>query len=198
MQDATPLTLGRNGPATPGMLTDNLERIEDALKGVYRLALGGTAVGTGINSAPALPRRRPRRSPNSPSALRQRAEQVHRSGRARRAGTALGHAPHAGGLALQNRERHPPDVLRPARRIRRTENPGERTGFLDHARQGQSDPGRGADDDRRAGDGQRRRCGLRRSRRLSGNERLQATDDLQHHAVRSRSWPMAASTFASS
>jgi len=35
-------------------LTDNLERIEAALPGVYRLALGGTAVGTGINSAPGF------------------------------------------------------------------------------------------------------------------------------------------------
>jgi fumarate hydratase class II len=34
------------------MLSDDLERIEDALKGVYRLALGGTAVGTGINASP--------------------------------------------------------------------------------------------------------------------------------------------------
>ena len=33
---------------------DDLERIEDALKGVYRLALGGTAVGTGINAAPGF------------------------------------------------------------------------------------------------------------------------------------------------
>jgi len=33
-----------------GMLTDDIERIEAALQGVYRLALGGTAVGTGINS----------------------------------------------------------------------------------------------------------------------------------------------------
>ena len=36
------------------MLADNLERIEDALKGVYQLALGGTAVGTGINAAPGF------------------------------------------------------------------------------------------------------------------------------------------------
>jgi fumarate hydratase class II len=36
------------------MLTDNLERIDDALTGVYRLALGGTAVGTGINAAPGF------------------------------------------------------------------------------------------------------------------------------------------------
>jgi fumarate hydratase class II len=36
------------------MLTDDLERIETALSGVYKLALGGTAVGTGINSAPGF------------------------------------------------------------------------------------------------------------------------------------------------
>jgi malate dehydrogenase (oxaloacetate-decarboxylating)(NADP+) len=36
------------------MLSDDLDRIEDALKGVYRLALGGTAVGTGINAAPGF------------------------------------------------------------------------------------------------------------------------------------------------
>jgi fumarate hydratase class II len=54
MQDATPITLGQEWSGYAGMLADDLERIEDALKGVYRLALGGTAVGTGINSAPGF------------------------------------------------------------------------------------------------------------------------------------------------
>src|SRR6266404_7288093 len=54
MQDATPLTLGQEWSGYAGMIEDNLERIEDALEGVYRLALGGTAVGTGINSAPGF------------------------------------------------------------------------------------------------------------------------------------------------
>jgi fumarate hydratase class II len=54
MQDATPLTLGQEWSGYAGVLEDNLERIEDALEGVYRLALGGTAVGTGINSAPGF------------------------------------------------------------------------------------------------------------------------------------------------
>ena len=54
MQDATPLTLGQEWSGYAGVLSDDLERIEDALKGVYRLALGGTAVGTGINSAPGF------------------------------------------------------------------------------------------------------------------------------------------------
>jgi fumarate hydratase, class II len=54
MQDATPLTLGQEWSGYAGMLSDDLERIGDALKGVYRLALGGTAVGTGINAAPGF------------------------------------------------------------------------------------------------------------------------------------------------
>jgi fumarate hydratase, class II len=54
MQDATPLTLGQEWSGYVGMLTDDLERIEAALQAVYRLALGGTAVGTGINSVPGF------------------------------------------------------------------------------------------------------------------------------------------------
>jgi fumarate hydratase class II len=54
MQDATPITLGQEWSGYAGMLADDLERIDDALKGVYRLALGGTAVGTGINAAPGF------------------------------------------------------------------------------------------------------------------------------------------------
>jgi fumarate hydratase class II len=54
MQDATPLTLGQEWSGYGGMLSDDLERLEGALGGVYRLSLGGTAVGTGINSAPGF------------------------------------------------------------------------------------------------------------------------------------------------
>jgi fumarate hydratase class II len=54
MQDATPLTLGQEWSGYVGMLDDDIDRINDALKGVYHLALGGTAVGTGINAAPGF------------------------------------------------------------------------------------------------------------------------------------------------
>src|SRR5437016_2064870 len=54
MQDATPLTLGQEWSGYAGMLSDDLERLDAALPGVYRLALGGTAVGTGVNSAPGF------------------------------------------------------------------------------------------------------------------------------------------------
>jgi fumarate hydratase class II len=54
MQDATPLTLGQEWSGYAAAIDDDIKRIEDALVGVYRLALGGTAVGTGINSAPGF------------------------------------------------------------------------------------------------------------------------------------------------
>jgi fumarate hydratase class II len=54
MQDATPITLGQEWSGYVGMLDDDIERLHDSLKGVYHLALGGTAVGTGINAAPGF------------------------------------------------------------------------------------------------------------------------------------------------
>ena len=56
LQDATPLTLGQEFSGYVAMLSDDVERLEAALKGVYRLALGGTAVGTGINAEPGFDR----------------------------------------------------------------------------------------------------------------------------------------------
>ena len=50
LMDAVPLTLGQEFSGYVGMLDDNLERIQGALPGLYRLALGGTAVGTGLNA----------------------------------------------------------------------------------------------------------------------------------------------------
>ena len=54
MQDATPLTLGQEWSGYAGMLADDIARLEHALGDVYHLALGGTAVGTGINAAPGF------------------------------------------------------------------------------------------------------------------------------------------------
>jgi fumarate hydratase class II len=54
MQDATPLTLGQEWSGYACMLADGIARLNESVKGVYRLALGGTAVGTGINAAPGF------------------------------------------------------------------------------------------------------------------------------------------------
>jgi fumarate hydratase, class II len=54
LQDATPLTLGQEWSGYAAMLDEDLERLDAALPGVCRLALGGTAVGTGVNAAPGF------------------------------------------------------------------------------------------------------------------------------------------------
>jgi fumarate hydratase class II len=51
-QDAVPLTLGQEISGWVQQLTNSKKRIEQSLDGIYELALGGTAVGTGLN-APA-------------------------------------------------------------------------------------------------------------------------------------------------
>lgn len=52
LQDATPLTLGQEFSGYVAQLDYALVRIDAALKGLYELPLGGTAVGTGLNSHP--------------------------------------------------------------------------------------------------------------------------------------------------
>jgi len=52
LMDAVPLTLGQEFSGYVQMLTNGLERIEAALPRLYELALGGTAVGTGLNTHP--------------------------------------------------------------------------------------------------------------------------------------------------
>ncbi|HUG31023.1 MAG TPA: class II fumarate hydratase [Candidatus Limnocylindria bacterium] len=57
LQDAVPLTLGQEFSGYVAQLDGGIERIEGSLPGLYEIALGGTAVGTGINSHPQFPER---------------------------------------------------------------------------------------------------------------------------------------------
>ncbi|MFC4892878.1 class II fumarate hydratase [Pseudofrancisella aestuarii] len=50
MQDAVPLTLGQEFSGYAALLKKNIQRIKHSLHDVYELALGGTAVGTGLNA----------------------------------------------------------------------------------------------------------------------------------------------------
>ena len=52
LQDATPLTLGQEFSGYVSQLEHGLKRLNQALAGLYELPLGGTAVGTGLNSHP--------------------------------------------------------------------------------------------------------------------------------------------------
>ncbi len=57
LQDATPLTLGQELSGYVSMLETNLKQINDALAYCKELAIGGTAVGTGLNSHPEFSQR---------------------------------------------------------------------------------------------------------------------------------------------
>jgi fumarate hydratase, class II len=50
LQDATPLTVGQEWPGYAVQLEDALMLVEQSRQGLYRLAAGGTAVGTGANA----------------------------------------------------------------------------------------------------------------------------------------------------
>ena len=54
LQDATPLSLGQEFSGYVAMLENNDRQIKEALRGVRDLAIGGTAVGTGLNAHPEL------------------------------------------------------------------------------------------------------------------------------------------------
>jgi len=57
LQDAVPMTLGQEFSGYVAQLDDNLDRIQLVLPGLYELAIGGTAVGTGLNTHPEFAER---------------------------------------------------------------------------------------------------------------------------------------------
>ena len=61
LQDATPLTVGQEWSGYATQLNDSLDNIKQSMKNLYKLAAGGTAVGTGLNSPPDFARRSQKR-----------------------------------------------------------------------------------------------------------------------------------------
>ena len=57
LQDATPLTVGQEFSGWVSLLDRDLDRLRLALDGLYDLAIGGTAVGTGLNAPPEFAER---------------------------------------------------------------------------------------------------------------------------------------------
>jgi fumarate hydratase class II len=57
LQDATPITVGQEMSGWVSMLDRDLERLHVVLNGLYDLAIGGTAVGTGLNAHPEFAER---------------------------------------------------------------------------------------------------------------------------------------------
>jgi fumarate hydratase, class II len=54
LQDAVPMTLGQEFSGYAAQLDNSIARVKTAVEGMYELALGGTAVGTGLNAVPGF------------------------------------------------------------------------------------------------------------------------------------------------
>ena len=146
-QDATPLTLGQEFSGYAAQVESGIARLRIAVKDLFPLAQGGTAVGTGLNSKPRFAKLFARHvakitklpftsAPNKFEALASNDAYVHGAWRDQ----------FGGDRPVQDRQRHSPAGLGPAFRSRRIDPAGKRTGLVDHARQGQPDPVRSDDD----------------------------------------------------
>jgi fumarate hydratase class II len=100
LQDATPLTLGQEFSGYVSQLDRDIVRLRESLEGLYDLAIGGTAVGTGLNAHPEFAERAakkiaeltglPFRShPNKFAALASHDEVVYASGALKTLGASL-------------------------------------------------------------------------------------------------------------
>ena len=152
--DAVPLTLGQEFSGYVAQLDYGLAAVKATLPMLYELALGGTAVGTGLNAHPEFAVQVAKQiaeltglpfvtAPNKFQALAGHEPLAFASGALK----ALA----AGLMKIANDVRWL--ASRPAVRAGRTDHPRERARLVDHAGQGEPDAVRGDDDGLRAGDG---------------------------------------------
>ncbi|GIX13113.1 MAG: hypothetical protein KatS3mg118_1072 [Paracoccaceae bacterium] len=145
-QDATPLTLGQEFSGYAHQVAMGIRRIEMCLPHIHELAQGGTAVGTGLNTRRGFAERIAAEiaritglpfvtAPNKFEALAAHDAMVMFSGALKTVAASL----------VQDRQRHPIPRLGAALGAGRADPARERARLLDHARQGQPHPGRGAD-----------------------------------------------------
>ena len=184
LQDATPLTLGQEFGGYSAQVAHGMERIKQALYGLYQLAQGGTAVGTGLNAHPEFAELFAAKiaemtklpfvtAPNKFEALASHDAYVFAHGALNTVAVSLFKI--ANDIRLLG--------LRATLGLRRASPAGERAWLLDHAGQGEPDPMRGGDHGRGASHGQQRHHVLRRQPGSSRAERVQAADGLRHAAI---------------
>ena len=196
LQDAVPLTLGQEFGGYVAQLDADIARIEATLPGLYELAAGGTAVGTGLNAPEGFAEAVAAgiadltglpfvTAPNKFAALASHDEMVFTSGTLATLAASL--------MKIAN------DIrwlgFGPSQWPGRTDPARERTRQLDHARQGQPDPGRSGHHGRLSGHGQRHHD---QDRRLAGQlraQRVQAGDDPQPDAFGGAADRTCADTF---
>ena len=166
LEDAVPLTVGQEWSGYAAQLRACIAEIVHSRTGLLELAVGGTAVGTGLNAPAGFSAKVAAKiaeltgkpfvtAPNKFMAQGSLDAMVQAS------------AARAGGGGDEDRQRHALARLRPALRPGRTAAAGQRAGQLHHARQGEPDAVRGHRAGRHPGDRRRRGGCLRRHPRGS-------------------------------
>ncbi len=119
LMDAVPLTLGQELSGYVAQLTADIDRIERTLPGLYELAAGGSAVGTGLNTHPEFGGACGEGDRGCDGAsFRDRPQQVRRAGRARRARVHPRGHQDPGRVAHEDRRRPALVGVGPAQRAR--------------------------------------------------------------------------------
>ena len=173
LMDATPVTLGQELSGYAAQLRKGMEAVENSLEHLRELALGGTAVGTGLNTPEGFAERVAEKiAEETGHPFCDGGEQVRSALGARRGGGGVRGAQTLRGEPHDDCEQHPPLGLRSALRRRRNPHSRERARLVHHAGQGQPDPSRSDDDGLRAGHRQRHSDYCRRNAGALSAQRL--------------------------
>ncbi len=184
LQDAVPLTIGQEFSGWASLLDRDVQRLKLVLDGLYDLAIGGTAVGTGLNTHPEFAERAAAEDRAAYwTALPLASQQVRGSLRSRRNRLRPRRSRNAGCFVDEDRQRHSLARIRTTLRPRRIDHSRERAGIVDHAGQSQSHAVGSDDHGRRPGSRRDRRSRIRRFAGQLRTQRLQAGDHLQLPAL---------------
>ncbi len=115
LEDAVPLTVGQEWSGYAGALDDAIGEAEHATAGLLEVAMGGTAVGTGLNAPAGFGEQVAAQIASMTGVpYRDGGEQVHRAGHAGPHGPGARRAEGGGGDAVQDRQRPALARFRPA------------------------------------------------------------------------------------
>ena len=132
LEDATPLTVGQEWSGYAGALDDAIAEVEHATRGLLKLAIGGTAVGTGgLNAPDGFGAEVAAEISAMTGARYQSADNKFTAKGHPRPPGAGARRPQGGGRdPVQDRQRPALARIRPAHRARRARLPGQRAGVV--------------------------------------------------------------------
>ena len=134
LQDATPLTVGQEMGGWASLVERDIERLKAAMPGLLDLAIGGTAVGTGLNSHPEFGERAAKKIAELTGlAVQVARKQVCRALGTRRARLCQRGYQDSRRFVDEDCERRTLACFGSALRPGRTGPAGKRTGLFDHA-----------------------------------------------------------------